>query len=145
MLYDALRVLLVDEGPLENLYASRLPPEQTAEVDVAYVPQGGGNPQRYLGSEPVMDGPAGVMHDGGVLWNETTVQFQARSESPEAVADVADCIRDVLIQYAGTSVVKSGVELIRIDLTTSPHFYRQDEQERVISAVGFEVWHRPSA
>ena len=24
-LYDALRVLLVDEGPLENLYASRLP------------------------------------------------------------------------------------------------------------------------
>ena len=30
MLYDAMRVLLVDEGPLENLFSSRLPPEQVA-------------------------------------------------------------------------------------------------------------------
>ena len=58
--------------------------------------------------------------------------------------EVADWIRDVLVQYAGTSVFKAGEELIRIDLTTSPYFYRQDEQERVISAVGFEVWHRPA-
>ena len=41
MLYDALRVLLVDEGPLTNLYSSRLPPEQTAAVDVAHIPHGG--------------------------------------------------------------------------------------------------------
>ena len=58
-----------------------------------------------------MDGPAGVMHDGGVLWHETNVQFQARSESPEAVEEVADSIRDVLIQYAGTSVFKAGEEI----------------------------------
>ena len=30
MLYAAMRTLLVDEGPLENLFSSRLPPEQTA-------------------------------------------------------------------------------------------------------------------
>ena len=34
-LYDAMRTLLVDEGPLETLYLYRLPAEQTAEVDVA--------------------------------------------------------------------------------------------------------------
>ena len=51
--------------------------------------------------------------------------------------EAADSIRDVLIQYAGTSVVKAGEEIIRCDLTTSPYFHRQDEQERVISAVGF--------
>ena len=102
-----------------------------------------GNPQRYLGSEPVMDGPAGVMHDGGVLWHVTNVQFQVRSEAPETVMDVADSIRDVLVQYAGTSVVRADEELIRCDVTASPHYYGQDEQERVILAVGFEVWHRP--
>ena len=144
MLYDALRVLLVDEGPLENLFSSRLPPEQTAPEDTAFIKQGGGNPQRYLGSEPVMDGPAGVMHDGGVLWHVTNVQFQVRSEAPETVMDVADSIRDVLVQYAGTSVVRAGEELIRCDVTASPHYYGQDEQERVILAVGFEVWHRPA-
>ena len=89
-----------------------------------------------------MDGPTGAEHDGGVLWHVATVQFQARSESPELVMEVADSIRDLLIQFAGDPVVKSGEEVIRIDLTASPHFYGQDEQERVILAVGFEVWHR---
>ena len=146
MLYDALRVLLVDEGPLENLFLDRLPPGQTAEVDVAHIRQGGGAPQRYLGLTPVMDGPTGVMHDGGVLWNETTVQFRVRGEdpeNPEPVEEAADSIRDVLIQYAGTSVVKADEEIIRCELTASPYFYGQDEQERVIAALTVEVWHRP--
>ena len=82
-LYDALRVILVvPQGPLENLFSSRLPAEQVGAVDVAFLRQGGGSPQRYLGSTPVMDGPAGVMHDGGVMWFETNVQFQVRSEIP---------------------------------------------------------------
>ena len=91
MLYDAMRVLLVDEGPLENLYSSRLPPEQTAPEDTAFIKQGGGNPQRYLGSTPVMDGPAGVMRRSGEFCGTVTnVQFQVRSEAPEAVhEDVA--------------------------------------------------------
>lgn len=144
MLYEAMYELLVTEGPLLNLYADRLPAEQTAEVDVAHIPQGGGSPQRYLGSEPVVGGAPGVEHDGGVLWNKTNVQFQARSESPEAVMEVADRVRDVLIQYRGTSVFKAGVEIIRCELTAVPHYYQQDEQERVIMAVGFEVWHRPA-
>ena len=81
-LYNAMKELLVLEGPLENLFSSRLPPEQTAAVDVAHIRQGGGAGQRYLGSTPVMDGPAGVMHDGGVLWNETTVPVPGAKRIP---------------------------------------------------------------
>ena len=135
MLYEAMRTILVDEGPLRNLYADRLPAEQTAPVDVAHIPQGGGSPQRYLGSEPVVGGAPGVTHDGGVLWHVTNVQFQARSVDAVAVMEVADRIRNVLIQYAGDSVVKAGVEVVRCELTASPHYYDQDEQERVIMAV----------
>ena len=141
MLYDAMRVLLVAEGPLENLFSSRLPAEQVGVVDVAHIRQGGGSPQRYLGSEPVMDGPTGAEHDGGLLWHISTVQFQARSESPELVMEVADSIRDLLVQFAGDPIVRAGEEIIRCDVTASPHYYGQDEQERVILAVGFEVWH----
>ena len=147
MLYDAMRTILVDEGPLENLYAYRLPPEQTAAVDVAYFPQGGAAPERYFGSEPVADGPPGVTHDGGVLWHHTGVQFQVRgedSEDPSPVAAAADSIRDVLIQFAGASVTKAGEEIVRIDLTTAPHYHGQDRQERPIAALTVEVWHRPA-
>ena len=144
MLYEAMRVLLVDEGPLTNLYSSRLPPEQTAAVDVAHIPQGGGSPQRYLGSEPVVGGVTGIVHDGGILWNKTNVQFQARSESPEAVMEVADWIRDVLVQYRGTSVFKGGEEIVKCDLTSGPAYFGQDEQERPIMVVGFEIWHKPA-
>ena len=59
-LYAALETILVSEGPLENLFSYRLPPEQTGVVDVAFIPQGGGNPERYFGSEPVVDGPPGA-------------------------------------------------------------------------------------
>ena len=58
--------------------------------------------------------------------------------------EVADWVRDVLVQYAGTSVVKAGEEIVRIDITTAPHYYGQDEQERVIVALGVEIWHRPA-
>ena len=146
MLYDALRVLLVDEGPLTNLYAYQLPPEQTAEVDAAFIPQGGGNPKRYLGSTPVTGGPAGVTHDGGVLWLETSVQFQLRGTDPEdpgPVMQAADWIRNLLVQYAGTSVFRADEEVIRCDITTAPHHFGQDEQERIVMAVGFMVWHKP--
>ena len=146
-LYSAMHAILVDGGPLENLYADRLPAEQTAEVDVAHIPQGGVGAQRYLGSEPVVGGPAGVEHDGGVLWFKTGVQFQVRGQDPEdpvPVMQVADWIRDVLIQYAGTSVFKGGEEIIRCEITTAPNYYGQDEQERIVLALGFEVWHKPA-
>ena len=144
-LYAAMREILVEEGPLENLYADRLPPEQTAAVDVAHIPQGGTSPQRYLGSSPVIGGPLGVEHDGGILWHLTNVQFRARSESAETVMEVADWVRDVLVQYAGTSVVKAGEEIIRCDITTAPHYYGQDEQERIVLALTVEVWHNRAA
>ena len=146
MLYAAMRTLLVDEGPLENLFSSRLPPEQTAAVDAACILQGGSGAERYLGSEPVVDGPPGVTHDGGVLWFKTAVQFQVRGEDPEdsgPAAQAADWIRDLLIQYAGEPIVRAG-EIVRCDITRAPSYFGQDEQERVILAVGFEVWHRPA-
>ena len=146
-LYDAARTLLVDEGPLENLYLFRLPAEQTAPVDVAHVPLSGVGAQRYLGSSLVVGGPMGVSHDGGVLWYHTGVQFQVRGEDPgdpEAVMDLADAVRDVLIQYAGTSVVKSGEEIVRCEIGTAPTYFGQDEQERPIAALTIEVWHRPT-
>ena len=132
---------------MRNLYADRLPAEQTAAVDVAHIPQGGGSPQRYLGSSPVVGGARGVTHDGGVLWNKTNVQFQVRGQDPGdplAVMEVADWIRDVLVQYAGTSVFKAGEEIVRIDITNAPSYYDQDEQERTIMALTVEVWHRPA-
>ena len=69
MLYDALRVLLVEEGPLENLFSSRLPAEQVGvPVDTAFTFRKVGAILRGTwAATPVMDGPAGVMHDGGVL------------------------------------------------------------------------------
>ena len=142
-LYEAMYELLVTEGPLRNLYADRLPAEQTAEVDTAHIAQGGGSPPRYLGSSPVVGGATGVEHDGGILWHVANVQFQARSESAEAVMDVADRIRDVLVQYRGTSVFKAGVEIVKCELTAVPHYYGQDEKERPIMAVSFEISHRP--
>ena len=146
MLYEAMYELLVTEGPLLNVYADRLPAEQTAEVDVAHIPQGGGSPQRYLGSEPVVDGrpAAGVEHDGGVLWHVTNVQFQARSESAEAVMDVADRIRDVLVQYAGTSVFKGGEEIIATSPrppTTSVKTNRSAPFSQWVSRC---LWHKPA-
>ena len=91
-----MRVLLVDEGPLDNLYLYQLPPEQVGVVDAVHIRQGGGNPKRYLGSEPVVDGPPGVEHDGGILWHETNVQFQLRGTDPEdpgPVMQAADWVR----------------------------------------------------
>ena len=43
-LYAALEVILVEEGPLDALFALRLPAGQVGRVDVAYVPQGGAVP-----------------------------------------------------------------------------------------------------
>ena len=146
-LYAAMRVLLVEQGPLENLFLYRLPPEQKEAVDVAYVPLSGVGAQRYLGLTPVMEGHPGVMHDGGVLWYHKGVQFRVRGEdpeNPEPVEEAADSIRDVLVQYAGTSVFRAGEEIVRIDITTAPSYYGQDEQERVIAALTVEVWHRPA-
>ena len=145
-LYDAMQALLVDKGPLENLYLFRLPPQQTAAVDVAHIPLSGVGAERYLGSAPVANAPDGVLHDGGILWYHTGVQFQVRGQDPEdpgPVMQVADWIRDVLIQYAGTSVVRGGEEIIRCDITTAPNYYGQDEQERPIAALTVEVWHKP--
>ena len=145
-LYAALKVILVAEGPLENLFLYRLPPEQTAAADVAYVPLSGVGAQRYLGSSPVTGGPPGVTHDGGVLWFHVGAQFQVRGESagdPVAVMLMADSVRDVLIQFAGASVVKSGEEVVRCDITTAPYYFGQDSQERPIAALTVEVWHRP--
>ena len=145
-LYAALETILVDEGPLDGLYALRLPAGQVGPVDVVCVLQGGVGAERYLGSAPVVDGPQGVRDDGGVLWHRTTVQFQVRGgdpADPSAVVEVADWIRDVLIQYAGGSVFRGGEEIVRVDLTSAPAYYGQDEQERPLMAVSFEVWHRP--
>ena len=141
-LYEAVRVLLVDEGPLLNLYADRLPPEQTDEVDTVFIRQGGGPPQRYLGSSPIANGAPGVTHDGGILWHVANVQFQLRSVDAEVVMEVADRVRDLLIQFSGGSLIRAGEEAIRVDLTASPHFFKQDEKERVILALGVEIWHR---
>ena len=58
---------------------------------------------------------------------------------------VADWIRAVLVQYAGGSVVKADEEIIRIDLTTGPHYFGQDTQERTLAALTVEVWHRTGA
>ena len=141
-------MLLVDEGPLENLYLFRLPAGQTGPVDVACVPLSGVGAQRYLGSSPVANGEPGIEHDGGVLWYHTGVQFQVRGEDPEdpvAVMQKADSVRNMLVQFAGGSVFKAGEEIVRIDITTSPNYFGQDEQERPIAALTVEVWHRPSA
>ena len=147
MLFDALRALLViPQGPLENLYHLRLPAEQTKPIDVAFVPLSGVGATRYLGSSPVANGGPGIEHDGGVLWYHTGVQIQLRGGDPAdpgPVAQAADWIRDVLVQYAGDSVFKAGEEIVRIDITTSPNFYGQDEQERPIMALTIEIWHRP--
>ena len=140
-LFAAMKVILVDEG---NLYLYRLPPEQVAAVDLAYVPLSGVGAQRYLGSEPVANG----LHDGGILWYHKGVQFQLRGkdpEDPEKVEASADRVRDLLIQFAGTSVVKADEEIVKIDLSSGPAYYGQDEQERPIAALTVEVWHRPSA
>ena len=146
-LYRAMRALLVaPEGPLENLYLYRLPPEQTADVDVAHIPQGGSGSERYLGSAPVVNGVPGVTHDGGVLWHRTAVQFQVRGEDPadpSQVAAVADSIRDVLIQFVGASVTEGGEEIVLCDLTSAPAYFGQDEQERLVASLMVEVWHRP--
>ena len=103
--------------------------------------------QRYLGSAPVSGGPAGVTHDGGVLWHHTGCQFQVRGEDPEdprPAMEAADAIRDVLVQYAGTSVVKAGELIVRCDVSTAPAYFGQDTQERSMAALTVEVWHRPS-
>ena len=146
-LYAALAEILVDEGPLDALHVLRLPAGQVGPVDVAYVPQGGAGSERYLGSAPVVDGPPGVTHDGGVLWHRTTVQFQVRGDDPadpSQVAAVADSIRDVLIQYAGETVTKAGEEIVRCDIGVAPAYYGQDEQERPVASLTVEVWHRPA-
>ena len=147
-LYDAMHAILVDERsggeiPLENLYLYQLPPEQTKPVDVAHIPLSGVGTQRYLGSSPVVNAPERVDHDGGVLWHHTGVQFQVRGDDPLAVMRVADWIRDVLVQYAGTSVVRGGEEIIRCEITVAPTYFGQDEQERPITTLTVEVWHRP--
>ncbi len=120
---------------------------QVGPVDVAFVPLSGVGAQRYLGSSPVVDGPLGVTSDGGVLWFHSGVQFQVRGEDPEdpsPVVQMADQVRDVLVQFAGGSVVKAHEELVRVDITMSPHFFGQDEQERPIAAMVTEIWHRPA-
>ena len=140
-LYAAMKVILAREG---NLYLYRLPPEQVAAIDVAYVPLSGVGAQRYLGSEPVANG----LHDGGILWYHKGVQFQVRGrdpEDPEKVEEAADRVRDLLIQFAGTSVIVADEEIVRVDLTSESAYYDQDEQERPIAALTAEIWHRPSA
>ena len=147
MLYDALREILVTDGPLENLYLNELPDEQTADVDVAAVPLSGIGATRALGSQPVVGGPRGVEHDGGVLWWHTGVQLQARGRDrndPRPVAVAADAIRDVLAQFAGEPVEHAGERIVRCEVSVPPAYYGQDERRRPIMALTVECWHRPA-
>ena len=64
---------------------------------------------------------------------------------PEKVEEAADRVRDLLIQFAGTSVIVADEEIVRVDLTSESAYYDQDEQERPIAALTAEIWHRPSA
>lgn len=158
-LYDALRTILVGgsnghpSGPLENLYRLRLPEEQTAEVDSAYIPVTGLGPTRVLGSRPIQGvswrGPGNTdPHDGGVAWFHAGVQFQIRAQGNEAseveAAEVAAAaIRDILSQYAGAPVEIEGERIHRCE-TNSPGFYEQDERGRPIMALTAEIWHKPA-
>ena len=109
---------------------------------MVHISQGGPPPQRYLGSSPVMNGPVGVETDGGVLWNKSSIEYQCRSVDPLMVMEVADWVRDLLVQFSGGSLIRGGEEVIRCDLTASPHYFGQDEQERIVMALSFEVWHK---
>ena len=148
MLYDAMRRILVDDGPLSSLTLYRLPDEQVGEVDTAFVPLSGIGATRALGSQPVSGGPVGVTHDGGVQWYHTGVQFQCRARDPDdprAAVRTADSIRDVLAQYAGEEVVPvvGGDRIVRCEITTAPRFLEQDIRGRPVSSLTVEVWHRP--
>ena len=153
MLYRAMREILVEDGPLDGLFLYRLPPEQRHDVDVAHRPISGIGAQRSFGSRRVYtdsyEAPdGGPAHDGGLQWYHTGVQFQCRGrnpDDPETVEAAANLIRDVLIQYAGTPVVKAGEEIVRCEIATAPRYYGQDDQERVIASLQVEVWHRPAA
>ena len=145
MLYDALAVLLVTEGPLESLYLGAQPPEQVHPVDVVMVPNSGVPPVRVFGSKPVKDGPDGVTHDGGVDQWHTGLLFQFRGADPDAAIPIfrtATAVRDVLAQYTGTEVTKAGETIVRCSVS-SPYYYGQDDRERPVAGLRAEVWHRP--
>ena len=156
-LYYALhRILVTPDGPLPNLFALQLPDETTdpGDVDVAFVPVSGTGPTRQLGSRPVTDapysGPGGIAaHDGGVAWYHDGVQFEVRGwdgadpDSVERAMEVADQIRDTLVQYAGTPVIVEGEEIVRCEITSGPSYIGQDERERNIMLLIVEVWHNP--
>ena len=145
MLYHAMREILIDDGPLDDLYLARLPPEQAGDVDVAMIPLSGVGATRSYGSRPVT-GRRGLTHDGGVQWYHTGVQMQFRGGDPDhpvPVAELADDVRDIMAQFAPGSYDFSDERLVRVDVATSPHFYEQDEDDRLIMALGLEVWHRP--
>ena len=145
-LYDAMHTILVDEGPLDNLFLDRLPPKQTADVETAFVQLSGTGAERAFGKQNVIGAPEGVTHDGGVLWWHSGVQFQVRGHDPDApgpVAVAADAIRDVLAQYAGEEIVKNGEKIVRCEVSNPPAYYGQDRRGRSIRALTVEVWHRP--
>ena len=145
MLYNALHEILVDGGTLDSLYLFRLPPEQVADVDVAFIPLSGVGATRSYGSAPVT-GKVGVTHDGGVQWYHTGVQIQFRGRDPDTVVpimELADCVRDVLVQFAPGVYDYRDETIVRVDVTNSPSFYEQDERDRLVAGLGLEVWHRP--
>ena len=145
MLYEALRQLLVDEGPLANLFALRLPPRQVDAVDTAFVPLAGTGPQRTFGKRAVIGGPTGVTDDGGVAWYHSGVQLQMRARDPDealAAYDMANEARDMLAQLTAPTS-RDMEEIIRVDITISPRFLSQDERGRVVISATYEVWHRP--
>lgn len=149
-LFDAVTEILVDSGPLDNLYLATLPPRQVGAVDTVMIPTGGAL-QRVLGSKPrpgvSWRGPGGTNpHDGGVAWDETAIVFVSRGrswEDAQAPLAVSDAIRDVLAQFAGTAVVVAGVEIIRCDVQSAGYF-DQDERERPHTICHATVWHRPA-
>ena len=154
-LYAAMRVALIERGPLDDLYLNALPAVQAAPhgVDVAVTPISGSGATRYMGSAPVTSAPykapdGGPAHDGGVLWHHTGLQIECRGwddggDATEAALATADLVRDTLAQYR-SPVTLAGVEIQMIDITQSPAFFEIDDLGRQIMLGIYEVLHAPA-
>ena len=153
-IYDALRgILLKPQGPLSNLYALRLPTQQTDTdgVDVAYIPLGGLGSERTFGSQ-ALTGAAfrapggGAANDGGVAWWHQGAMFEVRGWD-EGESAVVACmagaaqIRDCLVQYAGTPVTVAGTQIVRCEISSGPDYGYQDNLERPVVQVTAEIWY----
>ena len=139
--FEALRTLL----GLPMMAFLRLPKEQGSEVDIAYVPRPGVGPTRRLGSAPVVGGPPGVTHDGGVLWWSQGLAFRFRARDDDdatllAAYAAARRVVGILNQYPAGSKIVGDVDFVGLD-AAEPFYIEQDDRGRaVLGVLGEAEW-----